>query len=327
MIRTHILGTGSAAPARVLTNADLSRTVETDDAWIVDRTGIKERRIAEPEQAASDLAKLACEQALAMAGVAAADIEMIVVGTVTPDMPMPSCAAILAHKLGAKRAFAFDVSAACAGSLFALSVASQYVATGAVKRALVVGVDLFSRVLDWKDRNTCVLFGDGAGAMVVGPTPSADHGLLSMKLFTDGSQVDILKIPGGGSKDPATAKSVEDRLHYVKMSGKEVFRFAVKSLTDAVNQVLKANGVTPADVAHVIAHQANIRIMDAVMESLEIPKERAFLNLQKYGNTSAASMAMALDEANRAGKFKSGDLVALMAVGSGMVWGSGLIRW
>lgn len=328
---TQILGTGSYAPARVLTNQDLEQLVDTSDAWIRERTGIQERRQAAPDEATSDLAVQASRQALEMAGVSPEDVDLIVVGTVTPDMPMPSCAALVQAKLGARKAFAFDVSAACAGALYALSVADQFVRSGQVKRALVVGADVLSRSVDWTDRNTCVLFGDGAGALVLGadsePGAMAPRGILSTHLRTDGSLADLLCIPGGGSRTPVTADNVDAKLHKLKMNGKEVFRFAVRALVESTQTSLGAHGMTPGQVDHVIAHQANLRILEAVLERLEIPREKCWLNLHKYGNTSSASLPMSLDEAWRAGRLKRGDVIAMMAIGAGMAWGSAVVRW
>ena len=328
---TQILGTGSYAPARVLTNQDLEQLVDTSDAWIRERTGIQERRQAAPDEATSDLAVQASRQALEMAGVAPEELDLIIVGTVTADMPMPSCAALVQAKLGARKAFAFDVSAACAGALYALSVADQFVRAGQVKRALVVGADVLSRAVDWSDRNTCVLFGDGAGALVLGAGAGAEdvapRGILSTHLRTDGTLADILCIPAGGSRTPVTSDNVDANLHKLKMNGKEVFRFAVRSLVESTQTSLGSHGMTPGQVDHVIAHQANLRILEAVLERLEIPREKCWLNLHKYGNTSSASLPMSLDEAQRAGRLKRGDVIAMMAIGAGMAWGSAVVRW
>ena len=327
MIRAQIIGTGGYAPEKVVTNADLAKIVETSDEWIVDRTGIRERRMAADDEVTSDMAVKAAIRALEMANTRVDEVEMIVVGTISPDMPMPACAAFVAHKLGAKKAFAFDVSAACAGSLFGMSIASQYIQTGAVKRALVIGVELLTRVVDWEDRNTCVLFGDAAGAMVLGPSSDPNRGILSTHLHTEGALTDILCIKGGGSKHPANAQMLEQKLHKVSMNGREVFKFAVRSLTDAVNEALDHNQITAGEVTHLIAHQANLRIIDAVIDRLKIAREKAWLNIEKYGNTSSASLPMTLDEANRAGRLKQGDTIAMMAIGAGMSWGSAMVRW
>jgi len=326
-MRSLVAGTGSYAPPKVVTNAELEKLVDTTDQWIQERTGIKERHIAAADQASSDLALEAARKALEMAGLAAADVEAIVVGTITPDYPFPSAAAVLQGKLGNKKAFAFDVSAACAGSLYALAVADRFVASGAVKNALVIGVDALSRITNWKDRNTCILFGDGAGAMVLKATDDPKRGLSTIRLHTDGSLVPILLQPGGGSKDPITAEMVAAERQFVSMNGREVYKVAVRSLVDSCNEVLAAEGLTNQDVTYVIAHQANKRILDATLERLEIPASKCWMNLEKYGNTSAASVPMTLDEANRAGWFKPGDVILMMAIGGGMAWGASILRW
>jgi 3-oxoacyl-[acyl-carrier-protein] synthase-3 len=325
--RARIIGTGSYAPERVVTNAELSKKVATSDEWIVERTGIRERRMAADGEVTSDMAMKASIRALEMAGVKAEDLDMIVVGTISPDMPMPACAAFLQHKLGAKKAFCFDLSAACAGSLFGMSVASQFIATGQVKRALVVGVELLTRIIDWEDRNTCVLFGDAAGAMVLGPSSDQKRGVLSTHLHTDGAQTGILCIPGGGSLHPFSEEVLKNKWHKVSMNGREVFKFAVRSLTDALNEAFTTNGVSAKEVHHLVAHQANTRIIDAVLDRTGIPAERVFLNIDKYGNTSSASLPMTLDEAVRGNRIKEGDLIAMMAIGAGMSWGSAMVRW
>jgi 3-oxoacyl-[acyl-carrier-protein] synthase-3 len=327
MVRAQILGTGSYAPAQVVTNADLEKRVQTSDAWIVERTGIRERRMAAEGENTSDMALQASLRALEMAGLKATDLDGIIVGTISPDMPMPACAAFLQHKLGAKRCFAFDVSAACAGSLFGMSIAQQYVGTGAAKRMLIVGVELLTRLIDWDDRNTCVLFGDAAGAMIVGPSTDPNRGILSTHLHTEGSLTDILCIKGGGSMHPASDQMLKDKLHKVSMNGREVFKFAVRSLTEALQEAFEHNRMSAGDITHLIAHQANIRIIDAVLERVGIPQSKAFLNIAKYGNTSSASLPTTLDEANRAGRLKSGDTIAMMAIGAGMSYGSALVRW
>jgi 3-oxoacyl-[acyl-carrier-protein] synthase-3 len=328
VIRAQIIGTGGYAPEKVMTNHDLAKIVETNDEWIVERTGIRARHIAAEGEVTSDMALKASVRALEMAGVKPNELDMIVVGTISPDMPMPACAAFLAHKLGATKSFAFDVSAACAGSLFGMSMATQYIATGAAKRVLVVGAELLTRgIIDWEDRNTCVLFGDAAGAMVIAPSSDGKRGVMSTHLHTDGSQADILWIRGGGTLHPLNQDTLNKKLHKVQMNGREVFKFAVRALTDSVNEALKHNDVTASQVTHVIAHQANTRILDAVLDRLELAKEKAWVNIDRYGNTSAASLPMTLDEANRAGKLKEGDLIVMMAIGAGMSWGSAMVRW
>ncbi len=326
-MRSFIAGTGSYAPEKILTNADLEKMVQTSDQWIVERTGIRERHVAAPEQATSDLAYEAARRALADADLSPQDLEMIVVGTVTPDYPFPSTAVVLQARLGNKKAFAFDVSAACAGSIFALSIADRYICSGAVKNALVLGAEALTKITDWTDRNTCILFGDGAGAMVLRPSDDPRRGVSTIRLHADGSYVPILLQPGGGSRDPISEKVVREKSHYVKMNGREVFKVAVRALEETCREVLAAEKLTPGDVTYVIAHQANKRILDATLSRLAIPPERCWMNLEKYGNTSSASLPTTLDEARRAGWFKPGDVILVMAIGGGMAWGAGVIRW
>lgn len=327
MTRAHILGTGAYAPSKVLTNKDLEKVVATSDEWIVERTGIRERRMAAEGEQASDMVVKASVRALEMANTRPEELDFIIVGTISGDMPMPSTACIVQSKLGAKKACAFDLSAACAGSLFALSVADQYIKAGLARRILIAGVEMLTRIVDWQDRNTCVLFGDAAGAMVLGPSPDPSHGVLSTHLHTDGSLWHILNIPGGGSERPASVDTVNQRLHYVKMNGREVYKVAVRSLTESSHEALKANQLTPAQIDHVIAHQANIRIIEAVLQRLEVPIEKCWLNIAKYGNTSSASLPTTLDEANRAGRLRPGNNILMMAIGAGMAWGTGVVRW
>jgi 3-oxoacyl-[acyl-carrier-protein] synthase III len=327
MPMTQILGTGAYAPEKVLTNKDLEKMVETSDEWITDRTGIKERRIAAEDEATSDMALKASIRALEMANTRPEDLDMIVVGTISPDMPMPATAVFLQRLLGAKKAFGFDIAAACAGSLFAMAIADQYVKTGAAKRVLVVGVEMLSRFTNWKDRNTCVLFGDGAGAMVLGPSSDDKRGIVTTHLHTDGKTAELLMIKGGGTRFPLDAQRLEQAWNKIEMGGREVYKFAVRALTDAMEEALQANGLRAQDVSHVIAHQANVRILDAVLERLGIPRSKVWLNLDKYGNTSSASLPMTLDEATRAGKLHKGDIIAMMAIGAGMAWGSAVVRW
>jgi 3-oxoacyl-[acyl-carrier-protein] synthase-3 len=326
-MRSIIVGTGSYAPEKVLTNADLEKMVDTNDQWIVERTGIKERHIAAPDQATSDLCLAASQRALEMAKLDPKDVEMIVVGTVTPDYPFPSVATVLQGRLGNKKAFAFDVSAACAGSIYALTIADRFVATGAVKNALVLGADTLSRICDWQDRNTCILFGDGAGAMVLKATDDPGRGLGTTRLHADGSYVHILLQRGGGTRMPITEQVLKDRSQYLFMKGQEVFKVAVRALEENCREVLAAEKLAPSDVTYVIAHQANKRILDATLTRLEIPASKCWMNLEKYGNTSAASVPTTLDEANRAGWFKPGDVILMMAIGGGMAWGASVLRW
>ena len=327
MTDTHILGTGCYAPERVLTNKDLEAMVATSDAWITERTGIKERHIAAEGEVTSDMAVIAARRALEMAETDPKDLDMIIVGTISPDMPMPSCAVIVQAKLGATRAFAFDLSAACAGSLYGMSIADQFIKTGKARRVLVIGAELLSRLIDWTDRNTCILFGDAAGAMVLGPTPDPTRGLLSTHLHSDGRAAGFLSIPGGGSQHPQSEEVLAKKMHKVAMNGREIYKFAVRALPEALFEALGANDATPDDVTHVVSHQANARIVESVLERMGIPREKCWLNLDRYGNTSSASLPISLDEANRGGRLKEGDLIAMMAIGSGMAWGSALMRW
>jgi 3-oxoacyl-[acyl-carrier-protein] synthase III len=326
MVRARIIGTGRYAPQKILTNADLSKMIDTTDEWIVSRTGIKERHIAAEGEYTSDLAVAAAKNALEMAGKKATDLDLIVVGTISADYHMPSCAVLVQAKLGAKCP-AFDVSAACAGSLYALSVADNFVKAGGAQNVLVIGVELLSRFCDWQDRNTCVLFGDAAGAMIVSKSNDERRGILSTHLYADGTAAEILTIPGGGSKHPSSAQTAQDRLHYIKMNGREVYKIAVRSLEEATRDALAANKMSVGDVNHVVPHQANIRIIDTVLERLEIPREKCILNIDRYGNTSSASVPITLDEGVRNGRIREGDVVAMMAIGAGMAWGSALVRW
>ncbi len=326
-MRSLIVGTGAYAPERVLTNADLEKLVDTNDQWIVERTGIRERRMTRPDESTCDMAVVATERALAMAGVAPQDLDLIVMGTITPDLPWPASAALLQGRIGNKKAFAFDVSAACAGSIYALSIADRYVSTGLARNALVVGAEALTKIVNWKDRNTCILFGDGAGAMVLKPSDDPKRGVQSVHLHTDGSQWGILNQPGPGSRHPLTQALLDSGQHFVHMAGKEVYKFAVRALVDGCHEALAANHLTPGDVTYVIAHQANKRILDATLDRLGIPASKCWMNLEKYGNTSAASVPMTLDEANRAGWFKPGDVILTMAIGGGMAWGAGVLRW
>ena len=329
MQRSRIVGTGTYLPEKVLTNDDLVKEmgIDTSDAWIRERTGIGARRIAAPGEATSDMATAASLKALEMAGIKAEDLDMIIVGTVTPDMPFPSAAAFVQAKLGATKAACFDVSAACAGSLYALAIADSFIKSGGMKNILVVGAELLTRIVNWDDRGSCVLFGDAAGAMVLVPERREDRGLLSTHLHTDGTQTGILCIPGGGTRKPFSQEVLDKKEHLVTMNGREVFKIAVRALESASREALDRNGYKPSDVQHVIAHQANLRILDAVMKRLEIPLEKCHLNIEQVGNTSSASVPLTLDQANRKGALKDGDLVLMMAIGGGMTWGSALLRW
>jgi 3-oxoacyl-[acyl-carrier-protein] synthase-3 len=329
MQRSRIVGTGTYLPSRVVTNDELRTKmgIDTTDEWIRERTGIASRRIAAEGEATSDMATAASRQALEMAGIRPNDLDLIVCATVTPDMPFPAAACFVQAKLGATRAAAFDVSAACAGSLFALSIADTYIRTGAAKNVLVIGAELLTRVSDWKDRATCVLFGDAAGAMVLVPETREGHGILSTHLHTDGTQTGILNIPGGGSARPFSPEVYEKRDQLIKMNGREVYKTAVRALEMVSREALERNGYRARDVDLVIAHQANLRILEHVMKKLELPLEKCVVNIDQVGNTSSASVPLTLDQANRKGNIKDGDLVLMMAIGGGMAWGSALLRW
>ncbi len=327
MYGSRIAGTGASVPDRVLTNADLERIVSTSDEWIVTRTGISERRIASDSQATSDLAVRAAATALEAAAVDPIDVELIVVSTVTPDTFFPSTGCILQDRLGASHAAAFDLSAACSGFIYGLSVADAYLRAGLMRNILVIGAETLSKVVDWSDRGTCVLFADGAGAALVQRT-TGDSRILSTHLYADGSKGKQLIIPGGGSRHPVSQKVLDENLVTIKMAnGNEVFKVAVRSMEDAALAALKANGAEVTDIDLFVPHQANARIINAVAQRLGVPKERIVVNIDRFGNTSAASIPIALDEAVRAGRLKSGDLLLLAAFGGGLTWGSALIRW
>ncbi len=324
-MRAGIAGIGFYVPEKVLTNRDLEKIVETSDEWIRTRTGIQERRIAEKGQGTSDLSARAAWMALKNAGMKPEDIELLIVATTTPDMPLPSSACFVQEKIGAKNAVAFDLAAACAGFIYGLVTAEQFIKNKTYKNVLVVGADLISSYIDWSDRSTCILFGDGAGAAVV--TEVSSGGILGSVLGSDGHYADLLKICAGGSKLPASEETVKSKGHYLQMSGSEVFKLAVRSMTDCVTKALSKAGVTLEEVKCFIPHQANQRIIDAVAERLNLPKEKIFVNLQKYGNTSAASCPIALCEALQEGKIKKKDKVVLATFGSGLVWGAVVVEW
>lgn len=321
-----ILGIGSALPTRVLTNLDLEKTLETSDEWIRTRTGICERRIAEDAVCTSDLAAEAARAAMHHAGVGVEEIDLIILATATPDVPLPATACYVQAKLGAVHAAAFDVAAGCTGFVYALSIGRQFVATGACRYVLVIGAEILSRILDWKDRATCVLFGDGAGAVVLGPVP-AGQGLLSFRLGSDGTYADMLSIPAGGSKLPASLATVEARLHFLQMSGHEVFKFAVRVMGEVTTQALDELGLTKADLDFLVPHQANLRIIDAARKRFDLPEERVIVNIERYGNMSSASIPVALEEAIQSGRLKKGDLVAMVGFGAGLTWGAAIMRY
>ena len=320
-----IIGTGSYLPERILTNKDLEAMVDTTDEWIVTRTGIRERHLARDDQATSDLALEAARGALNAAGIGPDDVDMLVVATITPDMFFPSTACCLQKALGASRAFCFDLEAACSGFLYATETARQFLMSGSIKTALIVASEKLSCITDWKDRSTCVLFGDGAGAAVLQRRPGR-RGILSTYLGADGNLAHLLTLPGGGSRHPPTEQTIKDGLHFLKMAGREVFRHAVNAMTDAGRQAIAKAGVDINDIACVIPHQANQRIVQAVAERLGAPPERCFVNLDRCGNMSAASIPVAFDEALRKGVIKTGDLVLMVAFGGGFTWGAMVVE-
>ncbi|ALS27511.1 3-oxoacyl-ACP synthase [Paenibacillus sp. 32O-W] len=321
-----IIGTGKYVPEKVLTNRDLESMVETSDEWIVTRTGIRERRIASAEEATSDLAYEAAERALADAGVSAEELDLIVVATITPDMFFPSTACLLQEKLGAKQAAAFDLSAACSGFIYGLATVSSMIASGMYGRALVVGAECLSRVTDYTDRNTCILFGDGAGAVVLGRVPEG-RGFRSFELGADGAGGELLKICGGGSRLPATAESVAGRRHFIEMAGSEVFKFAVRIMGSAAEEALRKAGMDKSDIDLLVPHQANIRIIQSALNRLDLPEEKCMINLDRYGNVSAASIPIALAEAVEEGRVKEGDRIVMVGFGGGLTWGACTLVW
>ncbi len=326
-IKTVILGSGSELPSKVMTNADFEKLIDTSDEWITTRTGIKERRVLEEGKGTADMAYRASVQALQAAGLEANDLDAIIVGTCTPDYPMPSSACVLEDMLGARKVFSFDVNAACSGFLNALTVTDSFIRTGMIRHALVVGSDVLSRVLNWHDRTTCVLFGDGAGAIVVGSSIDGNRGILSTRLRTDGSYAKTLYVPAGGSLKPASIETVESKQHTMRMNGKEVFKIAVRAMEEISREVLEEANVCISEVSLVIPHQANRRIINALAERLKVPLEKVVVNVDKYGNTSAASVPVALDEAWRQGRIAGGDTVLLNSFGAGFAWGAALIRF
>lgn len=321
-----ILGTGSFLPDRILTNKDLEAMVETSDEWIVTRTGIRERRIAPYDMATSDLCFEAAKKALAMAEVAAEDLDLIIVATVTPDHAFPATACILQDRLGAKKAAAFDLEAGCSGFMYAFAIASQFIQNGNYRYVLLLGAETFNKIVNWEDRTTCILFGDGAGAAVVGPVKEG-YGMLSFSLGADGSGGPWLIQPAGGSRMPASVDTVTKKLHTIHMKGQDVFKFAVKAMADAAFEVLEKAGLKPKDVSWLIPHQANTRIIEAAIKRLGIPLEKTIINLDRYGNMSSASIPVALDEVLREGKIKKDDIILLVAFGAGMTTGASVLRW
>ncbi len=323
--RIGLLGLGMCVPSKVLTNADLEKMVDTTDEWIRTRTGIQERRIAEPGTTTSDLATEAGREALGQAGLKPQDLDLLIVATTTPDMLFPSASCLVQQRLGAANAVCFDLSAACSGSVFAMVTAQQYLATGRYRNALVIGAEVLSGFIDWTDRSTCILFGDGAGACVMAPVERG--GILATDMRTDGSAAELLYMAGGGSKHPPSHESVDQRLHFLRMNGAEVFKMAVRRMAESVKRVMADAGLTPEQVNCFIPHQANHRIIESVAKFADVPMEKVFENLQRYGNTSAASNLMALYEAVKAGRINTGDRVVMVAFGAGMTWGSIALEW
>ncbi|HET7623785.1 MAG TPA: beta-ketoacyl-ACP synthase III [Verrucomicrobiae bacterium] len=321
-----VAGVGSYVPEKTLTNHDLEKMVETSDEWITTRTGIKERRIAAANQFTSDLAAEAARRAMNASGITADQIDLIIVATITPDMPFPSTACLVQNKIGAKRAAAFDLEAACSGFIYALEIGQQFIMSRTYDTVLVIGAEKLSAITDWTDRNTCVLFGDGAGAAVLQSRPNT-HGLLTAVMGADGDKADLLFMQAGGSRCPATLESVNARLHYLKMEGKETFKNAVQAMQTAAEEALRRCEVSISQIKCIIPHQANRRIIESVGERLGATPEQLFINLDKYGNTSAASVAIALDEAVRSGRIQRGDLILLVVFGAGLTWGAAVIEW
>jgi 3-oxoacyl-[acyl-carrier-protein] synthase-3 len=325
MTRAKIVGIGSYAPKRVLTNADLEKVATSHD-WIVQRTGIHQRHIVEEGEVTSDLAVCAAQQALERAGLVPEDVDFIVLGTTSPDMPFPSTANFVQHKLGAGRAGSVDVFAACTGSIYSLSMGAQYIQTGKYRNVLCIGAENLSRITDFTDRGTCILLADAAGAVVLRASDD-ESGIIDTDLYSDGRYWELLYQPGGGSKHPASAETVAARMHYAKMKGNEVFKVAVRMFEESARRILERNGFTAADVDLFVPHQANLRIIEAAAKRLAMPMERVFVNVDRYGNTGAASVYVALEEAWSLGRIKRGDVLLLAAFGGGFTWGAALVRW
>lgn len=321
-----ITGVGSYVPNRTMTNADLEKLVDTSDEWITSRTGIRERRMAAEGEHTSTMAVIAAHKALERAKLAAADLDLIIVATITPDMPFPATACLVQQELGAHKAAAFDLEAACSGFLYALEIGRAFIASSVYENILIIGAEKLSSIIDWEDRNTCVLFGDGAGAAVL-QRREGGQGVLATRLGSDGTKADILAMPGGGSRQPATVDSVNQRVHFLKMEGREVFKNAVTAMIAAATDVLERSSVTIADIKCIIPHQANMRIINAVGERLGAREGQVFVNLEKYGNTSAASVVVALDEALTTGRIERGDLILIIAFGAGLTWGATVLEW
>lgn len=325
--RARILGIGAYSPEKVLTNHDLEKMVDTSDEWIVERTGISERHIAADDEASSDLATQAGRRAIADAGLTADDIDLLICASVTGDMPFPATACFVQANLGLKNAAAFDIAAGCTGFLYGLNLAQGLIRSGTYKRILLIGGEVLSRTLDWTDRATCVLLGDSAGAVVLGPAAEDEGGILATRIASDGTKAELLYIPGGGSRNPASHQTVDDRLHYFKMNGRETFKHATRNMAAIAKQVLEDSGLGLDDVNLLVPHQANLRIITYIAEQLGVPMEKVYTNVQRYGNTSSASIPLALTEARERGKLKKGDVVLMVAFGTGLTWGATLLRW
>ncbi len=321
-----VIGTGSYVPEKILTNAALEKLVDTTDEWIMTRTGIKERHIAAAGEHTSDMAAKAARAAMEQAGVTASEIDMIIVGTITPDTVFPNTACHVQKLIGAKRAVCFDLSAACSGFLYGMEIAQQFISSHMYNTVLVIGAEKLSTIVDWSDRNTCVLFGDGAGAAILRHRPGS-HGIIASTMGADGDYGSILHMPGGGSRSPVTKENIDERLNTIKMSGKDVYKQAVTAMVSAANSVLEQSGLRATDLACVIPHQANMRIVEAIVSRLNVPIEKVMVNLDRFGNTSAAAVAIALDEANRTGRMKRGDYILLVVFGGGLTWASSVIQW
>jgi 3-oxoacyl-[acyl-carrier-protein] synthase-3 len=326
MTRAYISGVGAYAPKRILTNADLEQIVDTNDAWIVQRSGIRERHIADEGEASSDLAVPAAQQALEAANLGPEDVDFIVVGTTTPDHFFPSTANVVQHRLGCRRAGSVDVLAACAASVYSLTIGAQFIQTGKYRRVLCIGTETLSKITDFTDRGTCVLLADAAGAAVLEATEE-DRGIIDFDLYSDGQYAELLHMPAGGSRTPATHETVDARQHYAKMKGSEVFKVAVRMFGDCAQRILERNGFKPTDIDLFVPHQANLRIIEAAVKRLGLPMERVIVNVERYGNTGAASGYVALEEAWATKRLRAGDLVLLAAFGGGFTWGAALLRW
>lgn len=321
-----ILGIGSYVPEKIVTNHDLEKMIDTSDQWIVERTGIRERHIANDTENTSDLATRAAEKALLHAGVRAEEIDLIIVATVTPDMPFPPVACIVQDNLKAFNAAAFDLTAVCSGFMYGLVTGSAFIRAGIYNKVLIIGAEILSRITDFTDRNTAILFGDGAGAAVLGEVPTG-YGILGMHLGADGAGGDLLKVPAGGSRQPASTETIANKLHFIHMDGNEVFKFAVKVMGEAARKALENAKLSPADVNFLVPHQANIRIIQSAAKRLGFPMEQVIVNVDKYGNTSSASIPIALDEAVKSGRIKNNDIIVLVGFGGGLTWGASVIKW